>query len=133
MQVESEVYGAIIGYLEELELELTYKGNAHHLAQKLAALVKERGTLGLIEQNPYLKGEKLPCGCTSKQACWTCLHTLERLRNEEREEKERYISYAHQLQDRILVEGQARLETAKFISRQRQLLPRLRRVDDEIE
>lgn len=33
--MENKIYAAIIGYCEELENEGSYRGNGHHLAQKL--------------------------------------------------------------------------------------------------
>lgn len=38
---ENNIYASIIGYCEELEHEGIYKGNGHHLAQKLTTLVSE--------------------------------------------------------------------------------------------
>jgi DNA-binding HxlR family transcriptional regulator len=39
--VENDVYASIIGELERLEREGSYRGNGHHLAQRLTRLVSE--------------------------------------------------------------------------------------------
>ena len=132
MQVDSEVYLAIIAYCEELERRGVYQGNGHHLAQKLSALVAERPTLGVVRPSPYKPGVSQACTCTSKSVCWNCMHTMEGLRNAEREEKERYISYTRRLHEHLIAEGNARIETAKFVVEQIELLPNLRRDHDEV-
>lgn len=39
---ENDVYAAIIGETERLEHEGIYKGNGHHLAQRLTAMIMEK-------------------------------------------------------------------------------------------
>lgn len=39
--IENKIYASIIGLCEELESKKTYKGNGHHLAQKLTVEVSE--------------------------------------------------------------------------------------------
>lgn len=39
--IENKIYASIIGLCEELESKKTYKGNGHHLAQKLTVKISE--------------------------------------------------------------------------------------------
>jgi hypothetical protein len=45
--IDGIVYQAIIGECERMEREGCYRGNGHHLAQRLATMVLEKGRLAL--------------------------------------------------------------------------------------
>ena len=41
-ELENDIYAAIIGETERLEHEKIYRGNGHHLAQRLTAMIMEK-------------------------------------------------------------------------------------------
>lgn len=50
--MENEIYASLIGTCEKLEADGIYKGNGHHLAQKLSWMVRE-GLLSKQEKLVY--------------------------------------------------------------------------------
>ncbi len=56
--IENKVYQSLVGYLENLEHDGMYKGNGHHLAQKLSTLV----AIGLLS-----KQKRIIYDCLTKQ------------------------------------------------------------------